>query len=305
VTAFLVVGEALVDVVTSPGAPAVEHAGGSPANVAYGLARLGNHVTLLTNLGADEHGMMVRDHLESAGVAVIAAPSEDATSTAMATISSDGSAAYDFDVTWDVDVSLAPDAEVLHVGSIGATLPPGADEVRLLVTIRRASSLVSFDPNIRPPLLGPRESVVRRVEHLVVMSDIVKVSAEDLDWLYPRISPVLSATRWATIGGPLIVLTDGAHGVTAFWHGARIDVPSERVRVVDTIGAGDTFTAALLDALCHEAALDRDDFSELDAEVIADALHWAAAAAAVTVSRAGAALPTRDEVGLHLAAKGR
>jgi fructokinase len=297
VTTFLVVGEALIDVIVSATGPPDEHPGGGPANIAFGLGRLGDDVTLLTRLASDTRGSAVRAHLESAGVAVLASPSDGPTSTATATIEADGSASYDFDVTWDVDTTLAPPADVLHVGSIGALLAPGADEVRFLVTVRRADSLISFDPNIRPALLGPRASVVNRVEHLVVLSDIVKVSAEDLIWLYPDATPVVSAMRWATIGGPLIVLTNGADGVTGFWHGARLDVRAAPVRVVDTIGAGDAFMAALLDAIGRaEPGLDREGLLDLSEEVIADALRWAAAAAAVTVSRAGADLPWRDEV---------
>lgn len=296
-TTFLVVGETLVDIISRAGRTAEEHPGGSPANVAFGLGRLGNRVELLTELGDDPRGHMVREHLESAGVDVIVSPSEIPTSTATATIGADGSASYEFDVTWDVDIHLAGEADVLHVGSIGATVPPGADEVRLLVTVRRASTLISFDPNIRPPLLGNRADVVARVEHIVVMSDIVKVSDEDLVWLYPGTSPIVSATRWATIGGPLIVVTNGGDGVSAFWHGARIDVPAQPVTVVDTVGAGDSFMAGLLDAIGRQLPeLDRDTFSDLGEEAIASALAWAAAASSVTVSRVGADLPTREDL---------
>ena len=296
-TSFLVVGESIVDVIVRPDGTRSEHPGGSPANVALGLGRLGDDVTLLTDLGDDAHGSLIRTHLEAAGVEIRTSPLDGATSTATATIGPDGSATYDFDVTWDVDIAAAPDADVVHVGSIGATLAPGADEVRLLVTVRRASALISFDPNIRAALLGPRDKVVVRVEHLVVLSDIVKVSAEDLAWLYPHTSPLVSATRWATIGGPLVVVTDGGAGVTGFWHGARIDVPSRAVAVIDTVGAGDSFMAALLDALGRAVpGLDRDAFTDLSQAGITAALEFASAAAAVTVSRPGADLPTREEL---------
>jgi fructokinase len=295
-TSYLVVGEALVDVIVGESG-AAEHAGGSPANVAFGLARLGDRVTLLTQLGADARGAMITRHLESAGVEVLATGADLPTSTATATIGTDGSASYDFDVTWDVDIADAPTADVVHVGSIGALATPGADEVRLLVTVRRASSLITFDPNIRPALLGDHAWVVARVEHLVVLSDIVKVSSDDLEWLYPASTPVASAMRWSTIGGPLIALTNGGAGVTAFWHGARIDLPGWPVAVIDTIGAGDTFMAALLDALGRTLpALERELFGGLATEAVTDALQWAVAAAAMTVSRPGADLPTRAEV---------
>jgi len=299
VTTFLVVGEALVDVIVRPDGSRAEHVGGSPANVALGLGRLGNEVTLLTLIGDDDHGALVRKHLSSAGVGVIGSTSDGRTATATATIHADGSATYDFDLTWDVDIALAPDADadVLHIGSIGATVAPGSDEVRLLVTVRRASSVISFDPNIRPALVGPRDPVVRRVEHLVVLSDIVKVSAEDLSWLYPAVVPALSAARWAHIGGPLVVMTSGAETVVAFWHGRRIEVEPSSVEVVDTVGAGDAFMAALLDTLGRVVpGLNRDEFYELTEDVIEAAVKRATVASALTVMRAGADLPTRAEL---------
>lgn len=296
-TSFLVVGEALVDIIVRACESAVEHVGGSPANVAYGLARLADQVALLTQVGADERGETITGHLRSAGVTVLATDSSRPTSTARATIGPDGSATYAFDVTWSVDIELAPPADVVHVGSIGALLAPGADAVRTLVTARRGSSLISFDPNIRPPLLGSRDVVAQRVEHLVALSDIVKVSADDLEWLYPAASPVESAAAWAALGASLVVLTKGAAGLTAFWHGARVDLPGPIVRVVDTVGAGDSFTAGLLDALGRALpGHGRDEFNKLGLDVINSALQWALAASAVTVSRAGADLPTRAEV---------
>jgi len=193
--------------------------------------------------------------------------------------------------------SLAPDADLVHVGSIAATIPPGADEVRLMAIVRRASSLISFDPNIRPALVGARDAVLRRVEHLVVLSDIVKVSAEDLTWLYPGLAPVVSAARWARLGGPLIVMTDGGNPVIAFWHGRRIDVATLEVNVVDTVGAGDSFMAGLLDAVGRAVPrLDRDEFSALSDPAIGEALRRATTASAITVSRAGADLPTLAEL---------
>jgi len=130
-----------------------------------------------------------------------------------------------------------------------------------------------------------------------VLSDIVKVSAEDLSWLYPAVVPALSAARWAHIGGPLVVMTSGAETVVAFWHGRRIEVEPSSVEVVDTVGAGDAFMAALLDTLGRVVpGLNRDEFYELTEDVIEAAVKRATVASALTVMRAGADLPTRAEL---------
>ena len=257
VTRFLVVGEALIDVIVAADGSRREHVGGSPANVAYGLGRLGDQVSLLTRLGSDRRGERIVAHLDDANVVVLASDGVAPTATATAVLGADGSATYEFCIDWDVDIDLAPRADVLHVGSIGALVLPGADAVRVLATVRRPSTLISFDPNIRPALLGARSSVVTRVEHLVGLADVVKVSSEDLAWLYPSVDPVDALARWARLGGPLVVMTDGAQGVVAFWRGTELVVPAVPVEVVDTVGAGDSFMAGLLDGLSRAVPEDR------------------------------------------------
>ena len=298
-THFLVVGEALIDVIVGADGTTREHVGGSPANVAFGLGRLGDAVTLLTRVGADERGARIVNHLEAAGVEVIAAEGVDRTATATATLGPDGSARYLFDLEWDVDTALAPTADVLHVGSIGALMKPGADAVSALVASRRPSTVISFDPNIRPALLGPHDEVQHQVENLVALSDVVKVSSEDLEWLYPALSAVEAAARWGQAGAALVVMTDGAAGALAFSRGERLAVPARRVQVVDTVGAGDSFMAGLLDALAGLVpgeVLRRERIDSLSLSETIAVLEWAAAAAAVTVSRAGADLPFRADL---------
>ena len=298
-TRFLVVGEALIDVIVSTDGSRQEHVGGSPANVALGLGRLDDQVSLLTRLGSDPHGVQIAAHLDSANVVVLAGEYSGPTATATAVLGPDGSATYQFDVDWDVDIELAPQVDVLHVGSIGALMLPGADAVRVLATARRPTSVISFDPNIRADLLGSRPSVVHRVEHLVGLADVVKVSAEDLTWLYPTVPPVDALERWARLGGPLVVMTDGSRGATAFWRNTRLEVPADSVPIVDTVGAGDSFMAGLLDALARAAPgerLRRGQLNSLSTNAVVEALEWAGAAAAITVSRAGADLPSRAEM---------
>ncbi|MCW2494115.1 carbohydrate kinase [Jatrophihabitans sp.] len=296
-TSYLVVGEALVDVIVGADGTLSDHPGGSPANVAYGLGQLGDDVTLLTELGDDPYGRMIAGHLAAAGVTVRACPAT-ATSTARARLRPDGSALYDFDVSWDIDVAGAPATDLLHTGSIGALLAPGADAVRALVTSRRPQTLISLDPNIRPALLDTRESVQARLDHLVMLSDVVKISDEDLRWLYPERDPGAVAQAWHTDGTPLVAVTRGADGVTAYFAGTRIDVPPAPAQVVDTVGAGDSFMAALLDALVRamSGTARRSRLAALTPAAVRGVLEWAATAAALTVSRAGAALPTRSEI---------
>lgn len=301
---IVVVGEALVDVVPAEDG-ARDLPGGSPANVAVTLARLGRQVTLVTTLGDDTRGDLVRSWLEASGVDVVAEPPRSGrTSSAAVVLDEDGGAAYDFDLTWDLPVSVlarpSGDAEVFHAGSIATVLGPGADAVEAAMTAAGGRALVSFDPNARPAIT-PDVTVVRdRVERLVSLCDVVKVSAEDLAWYYPGADPVQVARSWAQAGPLLVVVTLGGDGAVAVRGSDILTVPAVPVEVADTIGAGDTFTGALLDALVGLGAGGpgaRTVLAALSPEQLTAAATWAARAAAVTVSRAGANPPTRAEMG--------
>ncbi|MCW2543197.1 MAG: hypothetical protein JWM40_749 [Frankiales bacterium] len=251
-TQVLVVGEALVDVVVELDGRRNERPGGSPANVAVGLARLGHRVQLLTALGDDAHGALLREHL--AEVAVTAAPLAR-TSTAVARLDETGSASYEFDITWDLAGATA-EAPWLHVGSLATVLAPGADAV--LELAQRAPRL-SFDPNCRPDI-APRD--LDRVEQLAGLSTVVKLSDEDLAWLYPETPFEDVADRWLTGRAELVVLTRGAEGADAVSEQGRLHVPTaEGGPIIDTVGAGDAFMAGLLDGLfrglSHQQALER------------------------------------------------
>ncbi|SDR88133.1 fructokinase [Paraoerskovia marina] len=294
-TRVVVVGEALVDVVHRTDGSVEELPGGSPANVAITLGRLGRSPRLATCLGDDERGRTVRAWLGESDVEVLATP-VGRTSTARAHLDADGAATYDFDLAWDLGAGVVPAGDVLHVGSIAALLEPGASAV--LDAVRSAPGLVSYDPNARPTITPDRAAACARVEEIVALSGIVKVSDEDLAWLRPDEAPADVAARWSTIGPAVVVMTAGGDGSVIFRAGteaARVPVP--RVDVVDTVGAGDTYTGALLDGLVE---LDLTTVDALraapDAEIVAVCTH-AAAAAAVTVSRAGANPPRRAELG--------
>ncbi|MEV6794060.1 carbohydrate kinase [Streptomyces sp. NPDC051320] len=315
----LVVGEALVDVIAGPDSARRSHPGGSPANVALGLGRLGHPIRLATRVGHDDYGRLVREHLESSGVELTPGSMVDAaTSTATAVLDETGAAKYDFDITWALSAAVeealrnSPPTHV-HTGSIATALAPGADQVFNSLHALRTSATVSYDPNPRPALLRSAERERDRVEQIVALSDVVKASEEDLAWLRPGEDPDKTAAHWARNGPALVVLTLGANGARAWWrHGCR-DIPPIPVQVMDTVGAGDAFMAALTSRLLHagllgggpgteaataRAALRAATDTDRLPMVLGEALTTAAQAAALTCAREGADPPTKAELGL-------
>ncbi|RJK97978.1 carbohydrate kinase family protein [Vallicoccus soli] len=298
-----VVGEALVDLVRRTDGTEVAHPGGSPANVAVGLARLGCPVELVTRYADDAHGALVDAHLRGNGVRLgpgtTGAP---ATSVAAATLDADGTASYDFSLAWDLGdgtPGLADGTTCLHTGSIGATLEPGAAAVRRMVAAARGRATVSYDPNARPALMGAPERAREQVEALVAQSDVVKVSDEDLAWLRPGEPYDAVATGWLGLGPALVVVTRGADGPWAVAASGVVQRPAVRVDVVDTVGAGDAFMAGLLDGLHRRELLGpaaAERLRALDPEALTALLDEAALVAAMTVARPGADPPTREEV---------
>lgn len=297
------VGEALIDVVERAEGPPERMPGGSPANVALALGRLGRRTRLVTVVAADDDGHRIRRWLADSGVTVEStAPARGRTSTARAVLDQTGAARYEFDLSWDpVEVEPGP-VDVLHVGSIASVLAPGADAVLALVRRLRRSALVTFDPNARPAITPDHDAVLRRVETLVELADVVKVSDEDLAWYFPGEDPGSVALRWASHGPGLVVVTRGGDGATvARPDGTLLQVPGVVVPVADTIAAGDTFTAGLIDALVDRGiggATATDTLAGLGEDAVVEAAGHAARAAAVTVSRPGADPPWRSELPL-------
>ncbi|MFF2658285.1 carbohydrate kinase [Kitasatospora sp. NPDC058032] len=292
---FVVIGECVADVVRTDGAPDTVHPGGSPANVAYGLARLGEPVGLLTELADDPYGRLIRAHLEPAGVTLLREPSAAATGprtpSAVVRLDAEGRAHYTFDIGWTLpagDLPVPPGH--LHIGSIAAVTPPGAAAVLALVERWHGRATVSYDPNVRPALMGEHAEAVRRVERCVALSDLVKASDEDLAWLYPGRTPEEAAHHWLGLGPATVAVTRGPAGAFALTaDGRRIEAAARPVRVADTVGAGDAFTAALLHARHTGADLPT-------------ALTRATTAATLTVTRPGATPP--DTVELAAALRG-
>ncbi|MGW8332836.1 carbohydrate kinase family protein [Streptomyces sp. NPDC055897] len=314
----LVIGEALTDVLVTPDGIRAARPGGSPANVALGLGRLGRRAWLATRIGDDPLGKEMHARLADSGVRLTGGSVQDGTtSSATARLNSEGSATYEFDIRWDpvpgaVLPTLAGMPGHLHTGSIAAALAPGADLVLAAVREAHGSATISYDPNLRPALLrGP--AVERpRIELLVSLSDVVKASEEDLAWLYPDRAPADAAREWATAGPALVVLTLGAAGAHAYWRGGHVAVPGRRVAVVDTVGAGDAFMAGLLSGLMARGllaagrgpvrgrharqALHRATAGPGPAPELASALGLAARVAALTCTREGADPPTLAEL---------
>jgi fructokinase len=292
----LVVGESLIDIVARPDGTAEKYAGGSAANVAVALARLGRPVQFITALGDDEHGAVLAYLLHDCGVGLVGDPHTlPRTATAIATIGIDGSASYVFDIEWRL--GALPDVSPLavHTSSIGAVLEPGAAQVKSLLKQLRPDATISYDINARPALTGVGPRVVRAVEAIAALADLVKASDEDLESLYPERSPEASAAHLLGYGPSAIIITRGGHGATWIADGLRVDVPAPQVNVADTIGAGDTFGAATIDALWDLNALG-GRLPTLDSAQIESVLRHAVKAAAVTVSRPGANPPYKREL---------
>jgi len=297
----LVVGESLVDVVSTADGLTVERPGGSAANVAVALARLEQGVAFVTAYADDERGRSVAGYLAGSDVELAVDPIVlERTSSAQARIAEDGSASYTFDLDWHF--AAVPDAVVeraaaVHVCSIGAVLAPGADDVlALLDRAVAAGALVSYDVNARPAITGTGPDLLARVEAVAALAHLVKASDEDLAALYPTLSTDEAAVHLRSLGATVVVVTRGVEGST--WYAAqRVDASAVTTAVVDTIGAGDTFSAALVDGLVRDLdATFSTPSAALDSADAAALLAHAAAAAAVTVSRPGADPPTRAEL---------
>lgn len=294
-----VIGEALMDLVQDE-AGVRAHPGGSPANVAVGLARLGHRPLLLTHIGHDGPGRRIRAHLESAGVA-LAPGSTNAlhTPSAHAVLDETGAASYRFNIQWAIPRhAKLPAVRIVHTGSIGAFMPPGADDVLAVLQAHADTTLISVDANIRPALVGPRTDAVARFERLAALSTVMKMSDEDATWLYPgaRVEDVVATTLG--LGAAIVVVTRGAAGAILAAPGVMVDIPAVPVQVVDTIGAGDAFTSGMLHAIMMNTRVQDNGPAHLNLTpgLLRTVGRLAARAAAITVSRAGANPPTRKEL---------
>jgi fructokinase len=306
-----VAGEALVDFVPAGGDGVFRAApGGSPANVAVGLARLEVPTRLLARIADDLLGHRLRAHLDANGVDLsFAVRAAEPTSLAIVAVGRDGVVEYDFrvdgtaDWQWrDAELAGALDGRVvaLHAGSLALTMPPGADVLQRLLAGARQAMTVSYDPNCRPLLMGSPDAVRGRIEGLVALADVVKASADDLAWLLPGRPPEQVAESWLARGPSLVVITLGPGGLLAATRQAGVlRRPGRVVQVADTVGAGDACMAALLAGLHRRGLLGaprRPALQALDEATVAALADEAVAGAAITCTRPGADPPTAAEL---------
>jgi fructokinase len=305
-----IVGEALIDLV-DPGddSPALVHPGGSPLNVAVGLARLGQPARFVGRFSHDPFGTVLRDHAQRSGVDLDSAITDTRPSTIALVHLRDGIADYEFFVDGTADfawteaelAACAGDPAILHFGSLASWLPPGDTSIGRFVADQRArgSVLISYDPNVRPRLQPDPAAARAAVEAALPSAHLVKVSADDLRWLYGDQSETALAQSWLALGPILLVVTHGGDGSRTYAAGAAaLHRPVPAVPVVDTVGAGDAFVSGLLDGLIRAGATTPSGLAEVvaDSERLTAVLDRAALIAAITCSRAGANPPRLAEL---------
>jgi len=299
-----VIGEALIDLVpgSSPG-DYQARPGGSPFNVAIGLARLDHRTVLMARLADNAFGRLLREHAAAENVDLTSAPlATEPTTLAVVSLDAQGQAGYDFyldgtaDWQW-TDTELAripPDTTILHVGSLASWTQPGNRHIQAAVARSReqGSTLISYDPNIRPLLLGKPEQARPLVEDFVSVAHLVKASREDVEWLYPQTAIAEVGGRWLKLGALAVVITDGPNGAHLLRpDAAPVHRPGRKIQLVDTIGAGDAFTSGLLGGLVRRGLHTPQLLSQCPAELLAETVDEAVLVSALTCERVGADPP--------------
>lgn len=308
---ILVCGEALIDFF--PSAPDAPHglsftgvAGGSPFNVAVGLARLGRRSGFLSALSTDAFGRHLAGRLEAEGVELghVRRTARPTTVSFVAT-RTDGSPDYVFlgDGAADRGLSpgdlparLDPAVRALHFGSFSLAVEPAATAYETLLLREAGARVVALDPNVRARLVPDMAAFRSRFEGLVRHAHLVKASTEDLGHLYPGLAAAAAAARWRGLGARLVLVTDGPNGALAVSGAARAERPGRPVSVLDTVGAGDSFQAAVLAVLDRQGLLAPGSLDALDGDRLAGLLDTAIEAASITCGRRGADLPRAGEL---------
>jgi fructokinase len=307
---ILCCGEALIDMIPTPTQAGpdgfVPHAGGAVFNTAIALGRLGAQVGMLSGLSSDMFGRQLVDGLKASHVDVSHLVLSDRPTTLAFVRLVGGHATYDFYdensagrmITAQDMPTLSNEVSALYFGGISLACEPGADAYADLLTGATEGRAVMIDPNIRPGFIKDIERYRQRLDRMLALSDIVKVSDEDLNWLNPATMSLHDKVREILRKGPsVVILTRGGEGATGYLaNGDEVQVPAVKAEMVDTVGAGDTFNAGVLAKLSELGQLEKDALAKLEPEVLAEALAYGARVAAVTVSRAGANPPWVEEV---------
>lgn len=295
-------GEALIDFKATGPLAFQGFVGGSPLNVTLAAARLGTPVALAAQVSSDLFGDAIMAHLEHNGVARTLITRSDAPSTLAFVAESGGDVDFTFvgegaaDMLYDPHPRpVLPDSVgFLEFGSISLIREPGGAAIQEIIAAHRERCAVIFDPNVRPAVIPDRAAYLPRLGAALRLSHLVKVSAQDLRWLYPDSEPLEAAQGWLEHGPEAVIVTQGGAGTTLLRAQGQLTVAVPRVRVEDTVGAGDTFMGALMVRLIENGHT--QDFALLSDVVWRDALAFAAAAAALNCTRPGADPPTRDEL---------
>jgi fructokinase len=294
-----VCGEVLIDLIPDGTEPTAV-VGGGPANTAKALARVGVDTQFIDGISTDNYGLMVKEELLNSGIKLdYVKYSDKPTCLAIVSLNEKGSASYEFVIegtaTFDFSQRWLPNPaelkpSLLYTGTLATIIEPGASELFTWAQSVAKVAPIIFDPNIRAAVVSDRKIYLSQVERWVAISSAVKVSKDDLTWLYPSLEIDQIVDHWLTMGVLLVVVTFGDQGLAAYRLGEKIKVDAIKVKVVDTVGAGDTVGAILVEAIVN------DGLDSLIGDRLEVMLKRAAKAAAITVSRAGANPPTGEEI---------
>ena len=295
-----VCGEVLIDLIPDGSGERVPHVGGGPATTAKALARLGHEVYFIDGISSDKYGEMSRQELLDDEVRLdLALNSDKPTCLAIVSLNESGGASYEFEIdgtaTFDFSTSWLPDPSrykpnVLHIGTLVTVIQPAADVLYDWAMQVAEFAPIVFDPNVRSVVMNNRDKYLAAVERWVAISSVVKVSDDDMAWLYPGLQYADVAKRWINEGAALVVVTRGADGLVGFTADGVVEVLGVRVDVADTVGAGDTVGAIVVEAMIEKEILN------LTGDTLKSVLNRAAIAAGITCSRKGAQPPYKHEL---------
>ena len=294
-----VVGEVLIDLIPD-GSNRTPIVGGGPANTAKALSKLGIDTQFIDGISTDDYGQMAKNELVASGVKLdYVKYSDKPTCLAIVSLSDSGSASYEFVIentaTFDFNSDWLPNPQterpsLLHIGTLAIAIEPGATVLFEWAQSVAKVALVAFDPNIRPAVISDRDLYVKQVERWLSISSAVKVSDEDIRWLYPYLEIEQVVNNWLAKGPSLVVVTYGDKGLAGYRVGEKVSVDAVKVVVADTVGAGDTVGAILVEAIV------KDGLNTLSGVRLEIMLKRAVKAASITVSRSGANPPTLKEI---------
>ena len=294
-----VCGEVLIDLIPD-GVERKAVVGGGPANTAKALAKLGIATQFIDGISTDMYGQMALKQLHQDGVLLDYVKfSNKPTCLAIVSLSNTGGATYEFLIDGTATFDFTPEwlpnllnvkPKLLHIGTLVTVIEPAASVLHKWASVVKNVAPIVFDPNIRPAVMSDRAEYVKQVERWVSISSAVKVSDDDIYWLYPGVELDLVANNWLAMGPELVVVTFGDKGLTGYRKNEKVAVDAKKVVVADTVGAGDTVGAILVEAIIE------DGLDKLTGDRLSIMLDRAAKAAAITVSRTGALPPSKDEI---------